>query len=158
MPSKTNTGHKNCHFEGNAAHKTHELIFGLFFSNTTIINPKGINLKLIHWYKNFAFLSAILWAGLGLLTVASVTLSTIGWEVNVMVGVLFISIGVFLYLRAKNLHWFYDVISTDVKNTPQLNRFLRLEMIFVLGTCFLGGLLLMAGISRVFGEGYAIFG
>ena len=113
---------------------------------------------LIQWYKNIAFISAILWTGLGVLTIGSIALSSIGWAINLIIGLLFMLIAYFLYLRVKNLHCFYETIPSDAQNNPHLQRFLRLEMIFVLGTCFFGIILLSAGISRVFGEGYAIFG
>ena len=115
-------------------------------------------MKLIQWYKNIAFLSTIFWAGLGVLTIGSIVISANGWVINLVIGSFFILIGIFLYLRAKNLHRFYEVIPSDVQNTPPLKHFLRLEMILILGTGFLGGMLLLAGISRVFGEGFAIFG
>ena len=63
---------------------------------------------LIQWCKNIAFIGAILWAGLGVLTIGSIALSSIGWVINLIIGSLFILIGFFLYLRAKHLHRFYE--------------------------------------------------
>lgn len=113
---------------------------------------------LIRRYRNIAFVSAALWVGLGGLTVGSIALSSIGWVINLVMGLLFMLIGVYLYFRAKNLHRFYETITPTARNNPYIQRFLNLELIFVLSTCFVGVIFLSAGISRVFGEGYAIFG
>ena len=113
---------------------------------------------LIQWYKYSALIGAILWIGLGALTLGSIVLSSIGWVINLVIGLIFILIGYFLYLRASKLVRFYVTATDDVQNNPHMQRFLRLDLMLVLSTCFLGGLLLTAGISRVFGEGYAIFG
>lgn len=113
---------------------------------------------LIQWYKYSASISAILWIALGTLTIGSIVLSSIGWVINLVMGLLFILIGCFLYLRAYHWRRFYITVSSDMRNNPHLQRFLRLDLLFVLGACLLGALFLTAGVSRVFGEGYAIFG
>ena len=115
-------------------------------------------MKLIRWYKNLAIVSALLWAGLGLLTVGSIAVSSLGWAINLIMGVLFIFIGWFLYARSDSFYWVYSSSASDIQNHPHLQQFLRLDLIFVLGTCLVGGILLMASIGRVFGEGFAIFG
>ncbi len=109
------------------------------------------------WYKNIAYLGTIFWAGLGLLTIGSIAISSIGWVINLVMGCLFLLIGYFLYLRTKNLYRFYRAVTPDMQNISYLQKFLRLDLIFVVGITFLSGLLLMAGIFRVFGEGFAIF-
>jgi hypothetical protein len=113
---------------------------------------------IIEWYKNIAYLGTFFWAGLGLLTIGSIAISSIGWVINLVMGSLFILIGYFLYLRAKNFYRFFRAITPDTQNISYLQKFLRLDLVIVVGITFLGGLLLMAGIFRVFGEGFAIFG
>jgi hypothetical protein len=113
---------------------------------------------LIQWHKSIAFLGAIFWTALGMLAIGSIRLGTIAWVINLGMGFLFVATGYFLYRRAKNFSRFYETITPDAQNNPHLQRFLRLDLLFVLGAAFLSGLLLLAAISRVFGEGYAIFG
>ncbi len=113
---------------------------------------------IIEWYKNIAYVGTVLWTGLGFLTIGSIALSSIGWAINLVMGSLFILIGYFLYLRAKNFYRFFRAITPDPLNFFYLQKFLRLDLAFVVGITFLSGLMLMAGIFRVFGEGFAIFG
>jgi hypothetical protein len=95
---------------------------------------------------------------LGAITIGSITLSSLGWVINLVMGLLFIFIGWFLYFRANNFHLFYSANIAETQNNQQLERFLRIDLILVLGTCLAGGLLLAVSIGRVFGEGYALFG
>jgi len=113
---------------------------------------------LIRWYKNSALVSAILWIGIGAITIGSIALSSFSWGINLIMGFLFIFLGWFLYIRANYFHRFYSTNTADIQNNPHIKRFLRLDLMFVLSTCLIGGLLLTASISRVFGEGYPIFG
>jgi len=113
---------------------------------------------LIRWHKNSALVSAILWIGIGAITIYSVALSSFGWGINLIMGFLFILLGWFLYIRANCFHRFFLTSTADIQNNPHFKRFLRLDLMFVLSTCLVGGLLLSASISRVFGEGYAVFG
>ena len=115
-------------------------------------------MKLIQWYKNLALVSAFFWVGLGVLTVGSIIVSSLGWIINLIMGILFIFIGWYLYARSDSFYRLFSSSASDMQNNPYIQRFLRFDLIFVLGTCFVGGLLLMASMSRVFGEGFAVFG
>lgn len=112
----------------------------------------------IRLYQFLALANALLWGALGILTIGSVWLSRIGWPINLLMGSVFAAIGGFLYLRAYHWQRFYLTAPVDVQNSPHIRRFLRLDLIFLVGMGLVGGILLTAGISRVFGEGYAIFG
>ena len=113
---------------------------------------------LIKWYKYSALTSAALWIALGIITIGSIVLSSIGWGINLIMGLLFMLIGCFLYFRAYNLHHFYVNATENMQENLHLRRFLRLDLIFVLGTLLVGALLVSAATSRVFGEGFPIFG
>ncbi len=121
-------------------------------------NKRETPLTLIRWYKNLALVSALLWVGLGVLTVGSIAVSTLGWAINLIMGALFIFIGWYIYARSDSFCRVYSSSASDMQNNPHIQRFLRLDLMFVLGACLVGGSLLVASISRVFGDGFAVFG
>ena len=112
----------------------------------------------IRWYRIFALVSVFLWAGLGTITIGSIAVSSLGWVINLVMGLIFICIGWFLYLRASNFQLFYYASDAETRNNLYLKRFLRSDLILVLIAGLVGTLLILASISRVFGEGYAVFG
>ena len=112
----------------------------------------------IRFHKFSSILSAILWLLLGILTIGSITISSLGWIINLSMGFLFIIIAGFIYLHGKNLHQFYSNAIEIIQNDPHFKRFLRLDLLFVFSTTFLGGVSLIAAFFRVFGEGFAVFG
>ena len=112
----------------------------------------------IRFHKFSSILSAILWFLLGLLTIGSIAISSLGWIINLSMGVLFLIIAGFIFLHGKNLHQFYTRTIEIVQNDLHFKRFLWLDLIFVLSTVFLGGVFLIAAFFRVFGEGFAVFG
>jgi len=115
-------------------------------------------MKIILWHKRFSLINTCLWSGIGTITIGSIIQSSLSWHINLLMGLLFFSIGCFFYLRSSNLHHFYFSGDSKIQKNLHLQRFLRLDMIFVLGSCLVGGILLFASISRVFKEGFAIFG
>ncbi|MFZ2487886.1 MAG: hypothetical protein WAZ19_07155 [Anaerolineae bacterium] len=112
----------------------------------------------IRLYQFLALANALFWGMLGVLTIGSILLSRIGWPINLLMGNVFAAIGGFLYRRAYHWWRFYQTAPGDVQNSAHVKHFLHLDLIFLVGTGLIGGILLAAGISRVFGEGYAIFG
>lgn len=115
-------------------------------------------MTLIQWYKNLALVGAILWFGVGLITIGGIVLSSLGWIINLVMGLIFISIGWLLYRRASSFYLFFSASPVTNQNNLHLQRFMRLDLLVVCGASLLGGILLIASISRVFGEGYAVFG
>ena len=73
-------------------------------------------------------------------------------------GALFIFIGWFLYLRVDAFWKGYSSSATDIRNNLHIQRFLLLDLMLMLGACLVGTVLLVASLSRVFGEGLAVFG
>lgn len=113
---------------------------------------------LIRLYKNTALVSAIFWAGTGSITIGSIVVSSLDWGINLVMGLILIFVGWFLYLRANNFYRCYIASPTDMQKNPSCLRFLRLDLLLVIISCLVGAVLLAASISRVFGEGYAVFG
>ncbi|MCP9927706.1 hypothetical protein [Cyanobium sp. CH-040] len=113
---------------------------------------------LIRLYRSFALASAALWSGTGFVVIGSIAMSVRNWVVNLVMGQLFVIAGLFLCLRANQFACYYMSIPCDMQRNPACMRFLRLDFLLVLITCLVGGLLFAASLSRVVGEGYAVFG
>lgn len=113
-------------------------------------------------YKTAAYLGAFSYILLGLLTIGGIINSTIGLYINLIMGVFFITIGCYLYLRAKSIIKLLPNIK-DLNNEKQetlnaITRFLFFEKIFITLSLLLGIILLSGAISRVFLEKMPIFG
>lgn len=113
---------------------------------------------LINIHKYIAYLSTFFWFALGAVTIGSILRSQLGWPINLIMGILFILIGGFIYLYTHNLSLFCETLPDDVQKNIYFHRFLRLDIIIVIVSAFSGGLFLVAAVFRVFGEGFAVFG
>jgi riboflavin transporter FmnP len=54
-------------------------------------------------YKIESYLGAFLYIILGFLTIGSILNGTIGWWINLIMGMLFIAIGYYLYSKVKSI-------------------------------------------------------
>ena len=113
---------------------------------------------LIRVYKFSSLVAAACWAGSGLIAIVSTILSPADWAINLVMGLLFIFAGWFLYLRASSFYRFYLTFPANQHRSPSCLRFLRFDLLMVWITCLAGGLSLVACISRTYREGYAVFG
>jgi hypothetical protein len=95
---------------------------------------------------------------LGMLTIGSIVLSSIGWFINLGMGLFFIMIGVYLYFRGNSLHRFYSGAVDNLQDDPKFRRFLRLDLLFVIISCVVSGAFLTGAFIRIFFEGFAVFG
>ena len=95
---------------------------------------------------------------MGIVTVGSIFLSSIGWLINLVMGCIFIIIGFFFYLRGRAFNQFVATTTRDVLANLFLQRYLRLEIVLAVCVFLIGGFLLAASMYRVFGEGLAVFG
>jgi hypothetical protein len=89
---------------------------------------------------------------------ASTIHSPVDWAINLAMGLLFLFVGWFLYMRASSFYRFYLTFSADRQKSPSCLRFLRFDLLMVVITCLAGSLSLVASISRAYREGYAVFG
>jgi hypothetical protein len=112
----------------------------------------------IKFHKFSYILSACLWSGLGMLTIGGIAVSSIGWFINLGMGLLFLFIGCFMYFHGNSLHRFYAGGADQLQEDPKLQRFLRWDLIFVIISCILSGSLFTAAFYRIFFEGFAVFG
>ena len=110
-------------------------------------------------YKLATNFSIILWFLDGLLTIGSIANGTIGLFINMIMGIIFMLIGLYIYLKVKNVIRIIDY-SEDLatKNKTIYNRFIFIEIIFTFISIVVGLIALSGIASRVFGEGLAVFG
>lgn len=102
------------------------------------------------------YAAATTWALIGLFVILSVLHSTLAWPINIIMGLVFLAIGYFLYLKAKNsLALLYE---NKPLYTKQLKHFFTLETILFALALLLGLVLLSGTLSRVLGEQMAVFG
>ena len=113
--------------------------------------------SLVRWHKRLALACALLWTGLGLVAIGGILLSLTSWRINLFMGALFVGIGWFSYARVNAFCRGFTAMAV-AQNNPHIRRFLLLDLILVVGVGLIGALLLVASLSRVFGEGYAVFG
>ena len=114
----------------------------------------NLRLKILHFAT---YLTILLWITTGLITIGSIYLSRIGFVTNIIVGILFILLGVYFYFKEKALSELLG--KTYKKEQDKLhNKVILGEIIFIMVALLVGGTILSAVISRVFWEGYAVFG
>lgn len=113
-------------------------------------------------YKIISFTGALTYMLLGLVTVGSVLNGNTGLYINLLMGLIFIGTGYYLYEKAKHIIiLLLEVKNSDIRRSlspKTLTKFLFLEKIFVLVSLLFGVVILSAAISRVFFERMPIFG
>ena len=115
-------------------------------------------------FKGIAFLGAGLWMLSGVITIGSILNGTVGFFINIVVGVIFILIGVYVLTKAvyflKLLAEVRSLESNDRHKTDigiyRIN--VRLEILLMLSFVLSGLIILSAVISRTFYEGFPVFG
>ncbi|MEO0405735.1 MAG: hypothetical protein AAF289_00130 [Cyanobacteria bacterium P01_A01_bin.135] len=73
-------------------------------------------------------------------------------------GAVFTATGWFFYWRANSFFLAYATGAIKARQNRHMQQFLWLDLVFMLGSCFIGGLLLLASLSRIFAERLAVFG
>lgn len=114
----------------------------------------NLQLKLLQFAT---YLTIFLWITSGLIIIGSIYLSRIGFVINLLVGTLFILLGLYFYFKEKFLSEFLK--KTCESELGKLYKKVILgEVIFIMVTLLVGVIILSAVSSRVFGEGFAVFG
>lgn len=107
--------------------------------------------------KTTAYITVIIWLLTGILIVASIINDTMGASINLFMGVVFIAIAYYLYIKTQNSLTLLQIpFKTNVKNIKK--QFFRIELVFFILNLLFGLLLLSGVISRVFVEKMAVFG
>ena len=98
-----------------------------------------------------------LWIVSGIITIGSIYLSSIGLAINIIVGIIFILIGVYFYLKEKSLLQLLanECVGPDSKLRTKV---IAGEIIFIIMMFLVGVIILSAVLQRVFGDGVSVFG
>ena len=111
-------------------------------------------------YKTVAFSGAACYFITGVLIIGGIINGAIGLFINLIVGIMFISAGFYLYARAENIIRLIGGIKPERADRVDsaLKRFLFFEYIFI-GAGNLIGMVFLYGVShRVFVEKMPVFG
>ncbi len=123
-----------------------------------------MNNKALNFLKILSYAVFSIWVLLGGLTFLSIYYGMTGFVINIVMGCVFILIGLYLFLKAKNiLALFYSFNrftinkNTNIINT-QFKKMIFFENIFILLSLLIGLIFLTAIFSRVFSEKLPVFG
>ena len=108
-------------------------------------------------YLLFFYLNALAWLLLGLLSIGSIINGSDGLMINIVLGSLFILIGIYFYLRTKN-HQKLLLLFAEKKADQYFKHFILLEKILISMSLFFIFILLSGVIHRIFGENMPVFG
>ena len=103
------------------------------------------------------FILTLLWLLTGIIVVWSIYFETSLWEVNLIVGILFVIFSFFIYQKEKNFLIFIETSSLNHKDRCYKNMLLNKIISLSLLTIF--SLIVFSGIvHRVFFEHFSVFG
>jgi hypothetical protein len=103
-----------------------------------------------------AYLSNLFWIMAGLSTIGSIYLSTNSFATNLIVGLIFILMGLYIYYKVKYLSEFLTKVEIGEHNRL-FKKVIFGEIIFIILFLFVGIIIFSAVLSRVFGEGFPVF-
>lgn len=111
-------------------------------------------------YKTVAFSGAAFYFITGVLIIGSIINGAIGLFINLIVGIMFISAGAYLYARAENIIRLIDGLKPEWADRADgiLKRFLFFEYIFIGAGSLIGMVFLYGALHRVFAEKMPVFG
>ena len=111
-------------------------------------------------YKIMARMAAALYLISGILIIGSILNGTIGLFINLIIGIMFISAGAYLYARAENIIRLIGGIKPERADQADsiLKRFLFFEYIFMGAGNLIGMMFLYGVLHRVFAEKMPVFG
>ena len=111
-------------------------------------------------YKIMARVAAALYLISGILIIGSIINGAIGLFINLIVGILFICAGSYLYARAENIIRLIGGIKPERADQADsaLRRFLFFEYLFISAGNLIGMVFLYGVSHRVFAEKMPVFG
>jgi len=111
-----------------------------------------------------SYINSVLWIVLGILTIGSILLGSIGMLINILMGFVFILIGFYFFSKIKILNNVFNTIKILDNNEKKIlvqnsiKKFISIEMVIVIASTIIVIVFLSAVISRIFGENLPIFG
>lgn len=111
-------------------------------------------------YKTVAFSGAAFYFITGILIIGSILNGAIGLFINLIVGLMFISAGFYLYARAENIIRLIGGIKPERADREDsvLKRFLFFEYVFIGAGSLIGMVFLYGVLHWVFAEKMPVFG
>lgn len=111
-------------------------------------------------YKTVAFSGAAFYFITGVLIIGSIMKGAIGLFINLIVGIMFISAGSYLYARAENIIRLIGGLKPERADQADrvFKRFLFFEYIFIGAGNLIGMVFLYGVLHRVFAEKMPVFG
>ena len=111
-------------------------------------------------YKIMARVATTLYLISGILIIGSILNGAIGLFINLIVGIMFISAGAYLYARAENISRLIGGLKPERADQAYsvLKRFLFFEYIFIGAGNLIGMVFLYGVLHRVFAEKMPVFG
>ena len=111
-------------------------------------------------YKIIAFSGAAFYFITGVLIIGSILNGAIGLFINLIVGLLFICAGFYLYARAENIIRLISGLKPERADQADgiLKRFLFFEYLFICAGNLIGMVFLYGVLHRVFAEKMPVFG
>ena len=111
-------------------------------------------------YKTAAFSGAAFYFITGVLIISSIINGAIGLFINLIVGIMFISAGFYLYARAENIIRLISGLKPGRADQADsaLKRFLFFEYLFIGAGNLIGMVFLYGVLHRAFAEKMPVFG
>lgn len=111
-------------------------------------------------YKTAAFSGAVFYFITGVLIIGSILNGALGLFINLIIGIMFISVGFYLYARAENIIRLIGGIkpARADRGDRVLKRFLFFEYIFIGAGNVIGMMFLYGVLHRIFAEKMPVFG
>lgn len=111
-------------------------------------------------YKTAAFSAAALYLISGILIIGSIINSAIGLFINLIIGIMFIAAGFYLYARTENIIRLIGGIKPEPMDQADsvLKRFLFFEYLFIGAGNLIGMVFLYGVLYRFFAEKMPVFG
>ena len=111
-------------------------------------------------YKTAALSAVSLYLISGILIIGSILNDAIGLFINLIIGIMFISAGFYLYARAENIIRLIGTIKPERADQADrvFKRFLFFEYIFIGAGNLIGMVFLYGVLHRVFAEKMPVFG
>lgn len=116
-----------------------------------------MNILRLKILRIITYLATLIWVVTGLVTIGSIYLSRIGFVINLLVGKSFILLGTYFYFKEKALSELLEITYQDQFSKLHNKVFLG-EFFFMMFALLVGIIILSAVSSRVFKEGFAVFG
>ena len=107
------------------------------------------------YLKFLSYLITTCWSLAGLIIMGSIFLGQSLWFINLFIGLFFIFIGFYFF---KKESCFLELYKHSTIEDEMVNKNIKLELMLLLFFSFFGVIVLSAVYSRVFDEGFAVFG